>query len=44
MHIARTSLWIAVAMILATMDISPAQDKEGNDVPIEVDYSDGGVR
>ena len=44
MHIARTSLWIAVAMMLATMDISPAKDESGGDIPIVVDYSDGILR
>ncbi|KAI0310503.1 hypothetical protein OF83DRAFT_1272372 [Amylostereum chailletii] len=41
MHLARASLWIAMVSVLATLDISKAKDELGNEVPIEVDYSDG---
>ncbi|KAI0310502.1 cytochrome P450 [Amylostereum chailletii] len=38
-HLARASLWNAVVSILATLDVTKAKDMHGNEIPVEVDYS-----
>ena len=38
---AKESMWIAIAMILATLDIRPALDKNGKPVMPVVEYEQG---
>ncbi|KAJ7578133.1 cytochrome P450 [Mycena floridula] len=40
-HLAQGTMWLAVASILATFNISKAKDANGNEIPIVEDYSDG---
>ncbi|KAL0954544.1 hypothetical protein HGRIS_003509 [Hohenbuehelia grisea] len=40
-HLAYNSLWIVVATILATCEISPAVDKDGKDIKIDIAYTTG---
>ncbi|KAJ7572229.1 cytochrome P450 [Mycena floridula] len=40
-HLAHGTMWLAVASILATFNISKAKDAEGQELPIVDDYSDG---
>ena len=39
--LAMSSVWLAVASILATFDITPAKDENGRDVPIVQTWSSG---
>jgi hypothetical protein len=38
---ARASVWITVASVLAAFDIAPARDAEGNLIPVEEKYTSG---
>ncbi|KAI0060062.1 cytochrome P450 [Artomyces pyxidatus] len=40
-HMARTSVWIAVASVLAAFDISPAVDEYGREIKAEENYASG---
>lgn len=37
-------MWLFIAALLATFDISKAKDESGNDIEIEGDYTDGMIR
>ncbi|KAI0315784.1 cytochrome P450 [Amylostereum chailletii] len=41
MHLAKSSVWLAIASILALFDITKAKDEQGNDIPVSVGYIDG---
>ncbi|KAI0310501.1 CyP450 monooxygenase [Amylostereum chailletii] len=41
MHLARSSVWLAIVYTLAMFNIENAKDDEGLDIPVEVNYSDG---
>ncbi|KAI0064159.1 cytochrome P450 [Artomyces pyxidatus] len=43
MHFASATLWIMMASVLAVFNISKARDEQGNDIPVEVAYTDGMV-
>ncbi|KAI0028104.1 cytochrome P450 [Vararia minispora EC-137] len=40
-HMARASVWIVVANVLAAFDIGPARDKDGRVVPVKEEYTSG---
>ena len=40
-HFAEATLWITIAQILATFDISPAKDADGRDIIPELNASSG---
>ncbi|KAI0028105.1 CyP450 monooxygenase [Vararia minispora EC-137] len=40
-HMARSSIWIAVASILASFDIGPVKDKQGRPIPVKEEYTSG---
>jgi cytochrome P450 len=42
-HMARSSVWIAVASILAAFEIAPARDENGAEIPIVEEYTSGVV-
>ena len=41
MHLANGSVWIAIATILATLQISKAVGDDGNEIVPEVGFTDG---
>jgi len=41
MHLANGSIWIAIATILATLQISKAVGDDGNEIVPEVAFTDG---
>lgn len=43
-HLATASIWIAVATIFATVDITKAKDENGNEITPEVDFETGITR
>ena len=43
-HLAKASIWIMVAYILALFDIEPTKDEAGHEIPIRADCTDGQVR
>ncbi len=43
-HLAAGSIWIAVAMIFATVQISKAKDEIGNEITPELDFETGITR
>ncbi|KAI0310500.1 cytochrome P450 [Amylostereum chailletii] len=43
MHLARSTVWLAIAYTLATFNIDKAKDERGDEIPVEVNYSDGVV-
>jgi hypothetical protein len=43
-HLADTTLWIAIASVLATLTISKAKDKDGNDITPKLQFSSGIVK
>ncbi|KAF8880418.1 cytochrome P450 [Infundibulicybe gibba] len=40
-HLASSSVWLAMASVLATLNIGKAKDAQGSDIEIEGKYSDG---
>ncbi|KAF8886810.1 cytochrome P450 [Infundibulicybe gibba] len=38
-HLAHSSVWLAIASVLATLDIGKAKDSQGNDIEIEGKYT-----
>ncbi|TFY79264.1 hypothetical protein EWM64_g4748 [Hericium alpestre] len=42
-HLAEATIWITVVSILAVYTISKAKDKDGNEIPIEITVTDGGI-
>ncbi|KAJ7578116.1 cytochrome P450 [Mycena floridula] len=40
-HLAQSTIWLAMASILAAFNISQAKDIEGKEIPISHDYGDG---
>jgi cytochrome P450 len=42
-HMARSSVWIAIASILAAFEITPARDENGAEIPISEEYTSGFV-
>ncbi|KAI0059643.1 cytochrome P450 [Artomyces pyxidatus] len=40
MHMANATLWIMMASLLATFDISKAKDEHGNEIPVDLAYTD----
>ncbi|KAF7424558.1 hypothetical protein PC9H_009865 [Pleurotus ostreatus] len=40
-HLAYASVWIAVATILSTLNITRKKDKEGNDIPFHLEFASG---
>ncbi|TFY60735.1 hypothetical protein EVG20_g7315 [Dentipellis fragilis] len=43
LHLADSTVWMIIVSFLSIFDIVPAKDKDGNDIPAEVDCSDGVV-
>ncbi|KAK7447390.1 hypothetical protein VKT23_014100 [Stygiomarasmius scandens] len=43
-HLADTELWLAIATILATLDIRRAKDEDGNEITPELKFSDGIIK
>ncbi|KAI0056528.1 cytochrome P450 [Artomyces pyxidatus] len=40
MHMANATLWIMMASLLAIFDISKAKDEGGNEIPVDIAYTD----
>ncbi|KAI0064183.1 cytochrome P450 [Artomyces pyxidatus] len=43
LHFANSMLWIMVASVLATFDVTKTKDGRGNEIPVDVNDSDGFV-
>jgi cytochrome P450 len=42
-HMARSTVWIAIASVLSSFEITPARDGEGKEIPIIEEYTNGVV-
>ncbi|KAI0064158.1 cytochrome P450 [Artomyces pyxidatus] len=40
MHLANSTIWIMMASLLATFDITKAKDEYGNEIPVDIAYTD----
>ncbi|KAF5384919.1 hypothetical protein D9615_001120 [Tricholomella constricta] len=42
-HMAEATVWLTIVTVLSTFDITKAKDEDGNEIPVDDDYSDGVV-
>ncbi|KAF8872243.1 cytochrome P450 [Infundibulicybe gibba] len=42
-HLASSTIWLTIASVLATLDITKAKDSQGNDIEIEGKYTDAAI-
>ncbi|KAI0060304.1 cytochrome P450 [Artomyces pyxidatus] len=42
-HLANNTIWIMMASLLAAFSITKAKDEHGNEIPVDVAYTDGGI-
>ena len=42
-YLASATIWLIITSVLSLFDIGPKMDEDGNEIPVEADFTDGVV-